>query len=651
MRKLFTVDDFMVAFVAALGYGYGETMAQLFGWPEPLCIVACFAVGIAVEVLVDKIVFSEAVQRSLASRICAYAVIILVFLAGHYVSSRWMGVSMVEYVEEEFLWVVGLPIVGFVVNLIIRWNRIRRIRENYGDGAEGYVFDVDEKEVEELNKRNRPVGGEYDADCTAKTRTGVYVGEKDGNAVSYLGIPYAKAPVGELRWKAPEPLPSSDAVFEARHFGASAIQVEHKGAILKHHRQSEDCLNLNVFVGSQDVEARRPVLVLFHHGDFAYGGSADPLLDGANLVREHPDIVFVSFNYRLGVFGFIDFSGIPGGEAYADAPNLGLLDQIAALRWVKENIAAFGGDPERVTAVGFESGATCICMLAASEEAKGLFSRAFVFNGNPTEPYHTAKGPRPLAKELLEETRTATIDELARLEAETLKEAARRHWWDMCVPALDGKLVPTDLYRAYQESAAADVEFIVGIPSGESRVYRSFYGGLGYEELISAEVADILRSLDGPRAAAVRGYIEGQAASSSELEAKAKLVDQWIALCVYRSAVKLSEGGGKVHLMYWNRKPLIENLGSGMVDVAATLFGKMYGSVADADLSEITQVLLRKFVNGDALQLHRNEVYGIDAFNWEPFPKALVVSDDECHCDMIEGSLTEVEGLTDYIMR
>ena len=120
--------------------------------------------------------------------------------------------------------------------------------------------------------------------------------------------------------------------------------------------------------------------------------------------------------------------------------------------------------------------------------------------------------------------------------------------------------------------------------------------------------------------------------------------------------MKLVEGGNEVHLMYWGQKPLIENLGSGTVDVLATLFGnedelEMYGGVVDKGLSEVLQALLHKFVNGDALQLYRNEVYGIDAFDWEPFPKALVVSDDECHCDMIEGSLTEVEGLTDYIMR
>lgn len=125
--------------------------------------------------------------------------------------------------------------------------------------------------------------GEYDADCAVKTRTGVYVGEKHGETLVFMGIPYAKPPVGKRRWKAPEPLPASKKVFEARNSGASAIQVEHKGSIIKNHRQSEDCLTLNIAVGTQKTEAKKPVLVLFHHGDFTYDSAVDPCCSGAIL--------------------------------------------------------------------------------------------------------------------------------------------------------------------------------------------------------------------------------------------------------------------------------------------------------------------------------------------------------------------------------
>ncbi len=658
MKKLFTIDDFMVALIAALGYGYGETIAQLFGLPAPMCLVACIALGIVLEEIISKIVFSKTVQKSTTNRVVAYVAILLIFWAAQYVSARWMNMSMAEYVEEEFLFVVGLPIVGFVINLLIRWVRVRKIRKLYGDGSEGFSSDMIQQDIEELKGQNQPIREEQDADCTVKTRTGTYVGKRDGDVEYYLGIPYAKAPVGELRWKAPEPLPPSDVVMEAKNFGASAIQVEHRGSISEHDRQDEDCLFLNICVGSEKTEKKRPVLVLFHHGNFCYGGSADPLLYGNNYVRSFPDVVFVSFNYRLGIFGFLDFSEVPGGEEYPDSANLGLLDQIAALQWVKENIAAFGGDPERITVAGFESGATSICMLAASKQEQGLFAKAFVFNGNLEAAYDTAERPRALAKELLRVTRTSTVEELSQLAQETLKEASQRLWRNryICAPIFDGRLIPADPHRAYQESVAADIEFIVGIPSNESRVYRSFVGDQSYEDLIDLAVADIQRRLDERLAAAAQEYIEEQAASSSELEAKAKLVDQWISLCAYRCAVKLAKGGGKVHLMHWSQEPLIKNLGSGTVDALATLFDnrdalEMYGSVVDENLSVVLQTLLHKYVNGDALQLYRNEVHGVDALDWEPFPKALVVSGDTCRCDLIEDGLSEIEGLVDHAMR
>lgn len=658
MKKLFTVDDFMVALIAALGYGYGYAIAELAGWPMPLCLVACFALGIALETIMEKIIFSKTVQKSTSNRVFAYVAIILVFLAGHFIATQWLGTGMIEDAEEEFLWVIGLAVLGFVINLIIRWNRIRRIRKAYGDGDAGYVINVDEKDVEEFNEQNRPVVGEHDAECTVKTRTGAFVGEKSGKVIYYLGVPYAQAPVGDLRWKAPEPLPPSDAVHEAKNFGASAMQVENRGVLSEHHRQDEDCLTLNVFVAAGEAEERKPVLVLFHHSGFAFGGSADPLLDGENYVKAFPDVVFVSFNYRLGIFGFADFSEVPGGQARPDAPNLGLLDQIAALRWVHENIAAFGGDPERVTVAGFESGATCICLLAASEQAKGLFSKAFVFNASLEESYDTADVPRALTRDLLKETQATAMEDLVRLKPEALQEAAQKIWrnWGMSAPLLDGRLVPTDMYRAYQESAAAGIEFIVGVPSDEVLVFRSFVGAEGYEDLIDSAVTALQKRLDDRTAAAVREYIDAQTALSSEIEAKAEVLDQWIALGAYRAAMKLVEGGNEVHLMYWGQKPLIENLGSGTVDVLATLFGnedelEMYGGVVDKDLSEVLQTLLHKFVNGDALQLYRNEVYGIDALDWEPFPQALVVSDNRCRCDTIEDRLTEIDGLADYMLR
>ena len=656
MKKLFTIDDFMVAFISALGYGFGETIARLSGWSEVMCIVACFAVGIVSEEIIGSIVFSKAVQKEKRNRIITFAAILLVFLAAQGIAVRWMGVSMIDYLEEEFLFVVGLPIIGFVVNMFIRGYHIRKIRKLYGDGSEGFVFDLKDRDVEETNRVNHPITGKYDADLAVKTMTGVYVGEKYKNIIYYLGIPYAKAPVGDLRWKAPKQLPPSDAVFEAKNFGASAIQVEHKGSILKNHRQSEDCLSLNICIGSKKTEGKKPVLVLFHHGDFTFGGSADPLMYGANYVNNNQDVVFVSFNYRLGIFGFIDFSEVSGGGNYPDAINLGLLDQIAALEWIKKNIATFGGDPDRITVLGFESGATSILMLAASKRANGLFKKAFIFNGNLATAYDSSDGPKALAKALLKETNTSTMDELLKLDTEVLKEAAQKIWQNMCAPTCDGILIPVDVNKAFLNGAAAGIEFVIGIPSDETGVFRAFVGSQNYEELISAGMAGIQSCMDAPVSGEVQAYIETQMKNSTELEAKSKLVGQWLALGIYRSAVKLSAGGNKVHLMYWDEKSLIEKLGSGTVDVAASLLGngealQMYGSVLKKDMSEILRTLLKKFINGDKLELYPNEISGVDAFDWKGDPKALVVSDGKLLCDTIEDRLTEIKGLLDLAVK
>ena len=169
MKKLFTIDDFMVAFISALGYGFGETIAKLSGWPEILCGAASFVLGVGLEELLSKIVFSKAVQKNVANRVFTYVAILLVFLLGQYASMRWMGVSLMKYLQEEFVFVVGLPILGLIVNLLIRGWRVWKIRKRYGDGSEGYVFDVTDKDLEEVNRQNRAVQGEYDADCTVRT--------------------------------------------------------------------------------------------------------------------------------------------------------------------------------------------------------------------------------------------------------------------------------------------------------------------------------------------------------------------------------------------------------------------------------------------------------------------------------------------------
>ena len=641
MKKIFTVDDLMVAVIAALGYGFGYSLARRCGWPETACVAACLVLGMALEEAAGRLIFSKAIQRKRANRVLAYAVIILIFAAAQAVSVRWLGESMLGNVQQEVIFTVGFAVLGLIVNLFLRWIRARRIRGRYGDGGEGFVFDLSREDQAETDRQNQRIHGGYDAGLAVKTRTGIYVGERNHKMLTYLGIPYAKPPVGDLRWKAPEPLPASEEVFEAVHFGASAIQVGHRGSIIKTLRQSEDCLTLNIGVGDSKNEKPKPVLVLFHHGDFSYGGAADPLQYGSAYLEKHPDTVFVSFTYRLGIFGFIDFSEVPGGEAYPDAPNLGLLDQIAALEWIRENIAAFGGDPDRVTVLGFEAGAVSILLLAASERAKGLFRRAFVFSGNLEQAYDTPEASRALAAELLKETRTSTMRELQHLSTATLKEAAQKLWRKLSAPTCDGRLLPLDVLRAYREGKASGIDFIIGFPGNETQIWRSVIGDQPYQELIASAVADLRNQTDGPAADAIREAAGEQTSAGNDPDAGSRIVERWNAFGIYRSAIHLNEGGNQVRLLFWNEKPLIEKLGSGTIDVAAVLLGnraalEMYGNVMNQDLSEILQLLLHKFISGEALRLYHNEIRGVDDLNWKAFPAALLISDGIITCGTVK---------------
>ena len=177
------------------------------------------------------------------------------------------------------------------------------------------------------------------SDCTVKTRYGTFNGFVDQNGVkTWLGIPYAKPPVEKLRWQLPQPLKPSNQSFDAKEFGASAIQEDDALEKASQNRQSEDCLTLNIWARGEGKN--KPVMVFIHGGGFQTGGTSDPLYCGSNFAAAN-DVVIVTLNYRVSVFGFVNFASFD--PSFEDSGYLGLKDQIAALKWVKENIAQFGG--------------------------------------------------------------------------------------------------------------------------------------------------------------------------------------------------------------------------------------------------------------------------------------------------------------------
>ncbi|MFI6415892.1 carboxylesterase/lipase family protein [Streptomyces sp. NPDC050842] len=314
----------------------------------------------------------------------------------------------------------------------------------------------------------------------ARTRGGALRGTLKDGVAAFLGIPYAQAPVGALRFRVPEPAAPWEGVREATAFGPTAPKRPYApplDALLPDPDvEGDDCLNLNVWApwgasgpaGPAVAQAGRPVMVWIHGGSLIHGSSAVPVYDGTAFARD--GVVLVSVNYRLGVEGF---------GVFPDAPaNLGLRDQIAALTWVRENIAAFGGDPERVTVFGESAGAISIAALLASPLAKGLFRRAVVQSGAPiAQPLATARRTTEAVAARLKVP--ATAEAFARVDPELLLAAQTGvtgkgspltggHSFQI---AVDGEVLTRDPAEALADGASAEVDLLMGTTTEEYRLW------------------------------------------------------------------------------------------------------------------------------------------------------------------------------------
>ena len=310
------------------------------------------------------------------------------------------------------------------------------------------------------------------------TRQGRVRGSAGRPVVAFRGIPFARAPLGPLRLRPPERPEAWQGVIDATAFGAASLQSPPSHALgvpaLSVGCQDEDCLSLNVWTPAIDG-ARRPVMVWIHGGGFEWGSSGQPLFDGSRLARRG-DVVVVSFNYRLGALGFAHLAAL-AGRASTDA-NLGLLDQVAALTWVRENVGAFGGDPENVTLFGESAGAISIAALVTMPCAAGLFRRAILQSGG-LQPLHDAEAAAAVVRDLLEElwlspdeteslrhVPAASVLAAQRVVSGRLRASPQRLGWQPCV---DGKVLPRDPAEAIRAGAARGLALLVGTNRDECR--------------------------------------------------------------------------------------------------------------------------------------------------------------------------------------
>jgi para-nitrobenzyl esterase len=254
----------------------------------------------------------------------------------------------------------------------------------------------------------------------------------------FKGIPYAEPPIGPLRWQPPQPVKPWTGTRDALEFGFDCPQQPNPLMQTRAPGQSEDCLTLNVWTPAKPANDRLPVMVWFYGGSFVMGSAASPRFDGEFFARD--GVVYVTVSYRVGIFGFLAHPGLTAEQEHHFSGNYGMLDQIEALRWIKENVAAFGGDPDNVTVFGDSSGAATISLLMVSPLTEGLFQKAIL---------ESPGNFRPLAK--LADAEAAglklgdDVEELRRTSPEDL--LAKQH---LLVPAMRGLTTPRIL-RAIED--------------------------------------------------------------------------------------------------------------------------------------------------------------------------------------------------------
>lgn len=329
---------------------------------------------------------------------------------------------------------------------------------------------------------------------------GAVRGAADGDIASFKGIPYAAPPVAEMRWRPPAPAARWEGARDATRFGAACIQpTPHVQSIYSADlgRTSEDCLTLNVWTPSTTGKA--PVMVWIHGGALVTGSSKETLYDGARLARE--GVVVVSINYRLGVLGWLAHPDLSAESPAGISGNYGLMDQIAALEWVKRNIESFGGDPDNVAIAGESAGGLSVLYLMSSPLARGLFDRAIaqsaymISTPELKQARHGAPAAETAGAALARTLQAPSLRVLRRMDPQDLTDRAALGGF-AAFGVVDGVVLPHQIVEVFDRGEQAPVPVLAGFNSGEIRSLRMLAppvpgGAADYERTIRERYGDL----------------------------------------------------------------------------------------------------------------------------------------------------------------
>ncbi|HEX4852423.1 MAG TPA: carboxylesterase family protein [Puia sp.] len=376
--------------------------------------------------------------------------------------------------------------------------------------------------------------------------------EKNG-VVAFKGIPYAAPPVGDMRWQAPAPPAKWDGTKKCDHFGPSPIQAKPVPFLMlstefmvPESPMSEDCLYLNVWTAARSSQEKRPVFVWIYGGGFATGGASAPAYDGEAMAAK--GVVFVSFNYRLGIFGFFSHPELSAESHQHASGNYGLLDQIAVLKWIKENIASFGGDPKNVTIAGQSAGAMSVNCLLSSPLAKGLFHRAIAESGNLVLANPFIKTPNLKKAEQqgiqwASKLNKPSISDLRNIPAEELLHEGM----GLYGPIVDGYVLKEAVPEIYGESKQDHVPLLIGWNGGEGIVF------------VFKKKDDYISDIRKQFGAEADKILQYYPASTDEEAAASQIAisrDKLIGISTYNWALMESNAGNHAVYVYnFNKKP------------------------------------------------------------------------------------------------
>ena len=435
-------------------------------------------------------------------------------------------------------------------------------------------YDKARERMQALYGENKQITDDnYDQSLAVKCINGTFVGKRSDGVVAYKGIPFVgQQPVGELRWKAPVDVVPDDGVYEAYYIGKSPCQVYDNFQIASLYPQGEDCLYLNVWKSEGASGAAKPVIVWIHGGAFEVGGTSEPREEGCNFVRENPDVILVSVEYRLGVFGFLHLSHLPDGADYPDAQNLGLLDQLMGLKWVHENIANFGGDPNNVTIMGQSAGGGSVTSLPLMAGSQQYFKKVIAMSGAPVFTRSTEEAIT-CTNRLMAALGCKTVADLQKVEIRKFVDTASdeldlRVWAER-----DGRILPLEPYEAYANGAAKDITFLQGCTKDEMGYFVYGFGLDEWNQWAAGRKAEKMALMTTEEKALVESFCQNAKDVTAEYSATTRWIDQLVFIApLFRMSENQTKAGGKSYTYFFTPESSWPLLKSGHAVDLSTVF-------------------------------------------------------------------------------